>query len=355
MKKIKFILFVIFINVIDANAQDIATKTIKNYNSFSRFNNGHAVVNTLEEGVFLYGLINKNGKEVVPCEFSFVQGINKLGNIILSINNKYGLKNKDGKLLIPFEYEYGYFQNGYPIFNNKLKNYIYHPNGDLLFHGEFKKVILIDSSSFVVVTLEDKYHFVDQNGKLLKVLNFKKDQITNYLGNGLFEYIENSLKGMIDLNGSIILNPKYLSIDPFKNGLAVCVAPNLNKGMIDRDGNVKIPFNYRYLGDAFSEELIEFKKAETNDFYQGWGFMDINQKLVLQIKKGKPDSFVNGLARVQLDIDKNCLLIDKLNKVHFKYRGDEYDEDMAQVKINGGSQFIDRKGNVILKTMLKKK
>lgn len=62
------------------------------------------VIDSMGKTTMLYGLIDKEGKQVVPCEYGFISIFFSNGCATVEKNGKYGLINKKGKLLTPLKF-----------------------------------------------------------------------------------------------------------------------------------------------------------------------------------------------------------------------------------------------------------
>lgn len=149
------------------------------------------------------------------------------------------------------------------------------------------------------------------------------------------------LYGYIDIEGQIVIEPRYQYADVFNEGVAVVAESNSKGtfyGYIDRKGDVVLPFKYDY-ARAYSEGLAvvsqdgsvlvinksgdaAFKVPEgsmVGDYSNGLapvyplkdadesetlsGYMDRNGKLVIDLPIIKGMSFEDGLAQVFLSKD----------------------------------------------------
>ena len=117
--------------------------------------------------------------------------------------------------------------------------------------------------------------------------------------------------GYVDKNGEVVIPFEYDYVYSFHNDLAA-VAKGSLFGLINKNNEVIIPFEYALL-KKYSYGLIPAKNKNTGK----WGFIDINNKLVIPHIYEKACSFYNGLAVVRengqsYNIDVNGKKIEKL-------------------------------------------
>ncbi len=163
-----------------------------------------------------------------------------------------------------------------------------------------------------------------------------------------FPVQKNGKSGYINLNGSLVIPPKFYIAGEFTDGIAI-VMPTENSGeTIDADGNTvgKLPL-YKSI-EPFSEGLAVVFQDETH-----WGFVDSKGKLVIPLKFSGATSFSEGLAAVG-DRSGKWGWIDKTGQYVIQPQfdtGDIFKEGMARIGRgpNGGKKgFIGKSGKVVV-------
>jgi hypothetical protein len=76
---------------------------------------------------------------------------------------------------------------------------------------------------------------------------------------------KNGLFGVYDITGQWIAQPIYSSASPYMSGLCVLTLPDGRHGMIDREGNIVLPFTYDYISSVSSGLISTYRKEN------GWG------------------------------------------------------------------------------------
>ena len=190
----------------------------------------------------------------------------------------------------------------------------------------------------VLVSLNDKYGFADENGNI--VIPLKYDNAEDF-SEGLAKVRLNDKYGFIDKSGNEVIPLKYDYACEFSEGLAK-VYLNYKYGFIDKGGNEVIPFKYDVAED-FSEGLA---LVVLNDEY---GFIDKNGNEVIPFKYDGAGSFSEGLAVVELDCEYGFIDKNGNEVIPLKYdEAEDFSEGLALVVLNGEYGFIDKNGNEVI-------
>ena len=152
-----------------------------------------------------YGFIDKNGKEVIPCNYDGASIFNE-GLAAIKLNGKWGFIDRDGIEVIPHRYE------------------------EVYAFGE----------GFVAIKLNGKWGFIDKSGR--EVIPCKYDGTYCFTG-GLGSVRLQDKFGFVNKEGIEAIPCKYDAVDDFVNGIA-CVELNGGWGLIDNAGREVTSFNY---------------------------------------------------------------------------------------------------------------
>ena len=91
------------------------------------------------------------------------------------------------------------------------------------------------------------------------------------------EYLDVPVWGMIDKQGNIIIPLQYRFLGFMgKNRLLAEHSQTRKAGALDYSGNVIIPFAYYQLGKVTTDNRIEYSKGEGQEH----GFMDLNGNII---------------------------------------------------------------------------
>lgn len=259
-------------------------RSTKKYDEVSHFYQGVAVV---KKGV-LYGLINTDGKEIGPLEYTSIRSP-KNGLIVCSNSNyKFGALNLKGEVVIDFNNDYVYL-------------------GDL----SFNKLLVIK---------ENKMGYIDSSGKevIPCIYDYAEDFGENYavVGNNL-KKIKRFV--LIDHEGNQVIEKKYTRIT------------NLNKDFVELGTHYSMFQSKDYL---FPDKTIYFSHRPKNSN-------------AYEIKKGKK-FYVEKQSNVFTIVED---IKSKTNSIYFKdkeiftYNPEDYDlvqirYDMVKLVNKNGNNFL---------------
>ena len=275
-----------------------------------------------------WGMIAKDAKELLPCEYDDLQFLENTDNSILRVyksKEKYGLIDTLGQLCVRLDYdEIGSFQEGRLAVKRDGVWGFTDRNGAEVIPCRFREVHDF-SEGLASVKIGNKWGFIDENGDIFidaqytRAGSFKNSLAPIYTDGG-FGYInaDNDIiisaeysnandfdrgiarvtkdfkHGLIDTLGNFILKPKYLDISSFNEyGLAIVRYGNerVRSGVIDLSGNMR--------ADGFIT-VAPFKEGRAAVRYkEGYGFIDVNGNVVIKPEYSKVGNFCDGRAMIQ--------------------------------------------------------
>lgn len=230
----------------------------------------------------------------------------------------------------------------YPFVINVNKKYIYVNNdGTLAIPKIFQQAFDFSSNGFARVKINNKYSFIDKNGKTLSEEDVNKKSSSksateneNYMG--VYPELINDKYGYIDQKTKkIVIEAKFDSAENFsKNGLAAV--------------------GIRYEKSGLSKLFSSFNKGAEST-YTKYGYIDTKGIYVIEPKFDGASNFDdNGLARVVIDGDAGVInekgeWIIKLGK--FPNLGNFGKNGLAWVSVTGyddGAGYINTKGEWVV-------
>lgn len=276
------------------------------YDIIGNFHEGAAIVTLTRK----YGLINKQGKEILPCEYDYVGDLNEgfvrifLGEIpnldddvrlkAHTFIGKWGFADTKGNVMLSPNYEYVLpFQNGYAKVKDKGKWGFIDKTGKLVVPCMYEQLwnlvenvarfkqnrkfgainsagkVIIPANyaelweareGLIVANFNEKYGFLDINGKTVIPFEFEDAQ---YFSEGKAAVMKQGKWGVIDKTGKILVAFRYEEISPYKNGISK-VIENQHFGCIDAAGTAVIPAIYT----AISPFHQGIAKANKGDYFQ---------------------------------------------------------------------------------------
>ena len=194
----------------------------------------------------LYGLIDKKGKFIVPCQYKSigfcVGGFFSVQDVE---TDKKGFIEKTGKIVVPIKYDsVGRFFDGMAL--------VYKRNAGCGYVDATGKEVIplqyADGWAFeqgtVPVKKNDKWGFINKKNKPLT--SFVYDDAQPF-EEGFSVVTKDDKKGFVNPQGKEIVPLVYENAEKFSEGLAA-VKKEGKWGYIDTEGKVVIPFAYSYAG-----------------------------------------------------------------------------------------------------------
>lgn len=318
-----------------------------------------------------WGIINREDKFVVQPEYEYAGNYGREGLAGLIKDGKLGFADTAGKIVIPFRYQWVPSFNtypNYPIFTDGMIAIIDAGQSGDLRNG---KVGFMNTSGKVVVEPQYDVMFglpIFINGKAT-VFRDRKPIMIDTLGNEVLKpefgangmlhfvegratiYAESGHQGIMDENGTIILEPKYNGVNAYSDGFAaVQISGDENgvtSGFVNRKG----------------EFVFDKKFGSVRDFQEGlaavevdgkWGYIDTMGSFVIEPQFATANDFYDGIAIVAIKKGKSLKygFIDKqgrfiLEPIYDDAKGFEY--GMAPVKIGTKFGYINRLGKLVIK------
>ena len=223
-----------------------------------------------------YGLINLDGKELLPCEYDEISAL---------IGNENSIKIiKDGKVGIVDN-------NGKKVVDAKYK--------------DIKKLSDDYKNGYIVENDNNLYGTVDCANN--SILESKYTEIKPVYENGMYIVKGTNGYNVVDKAGNIITKKEYENITDIKNS-QIIVVENKKYGVINTNGEQIIPCNYDELKFINNENYI----VKQNNKY---GIIDINNKNILENKYNTINYIKNAdLIEVSEDGINSDILNNKLEK-----------------------------------------
>ena len=360
------------------------------------------------EDAKLLGLLDKDGKEILPCKYKsiskFENGvasveidgnkywINKEGNEVsqpeatdakksvyeeyevVERDGKYGIVDKDGNAITPFKYDHIKgcpqsvnhpniikFSKGYAeVEINKLRGLV-NEKGEEVVPCKHEVIQNITNGMFVSVSYNGgkKFGLYDTKGnEILPVIY----SFIHIFENGLV-FVEKSSKcALIGVPSETAKEPekkskvkkvkaplKYSEIGTFSEGLVSVKGKYY--GFIDKDGNEVLTTDYVYGGKGGFDAADMFVDGKAIVRKGSYGFIDKDGNVVIPCNYREAHRFSDGVARVCSVKEKMYGFINKEGNevVSLKYiAAQDFSEGLAAVKIDGKWGFIDASDKEVL-------
>ena len=150
--------------------------------------------------------------------------------------------------------------------------------------------------------------------------------------------------GVVDKTGNVVIPFEYKEAREFSEGLAAVKWISEYWGFIDKTGNVVIPFEYYWAVRDFKEGLAAVR------YQDRWGFIDKTGRVVIHFEYHKANSFSEGLAAVKRG--SKWGFIDKTGNVvipfEYYWTVRDFKEGLAAVQRGNKWGFVDETGKVVV-------
>ncbi len=232
----------------------------------------------------LLGVVDDKNTIIIPfSDYRYIYGISE--GLFAVINNKYkaGYLDKQNNVIIDFKYDYVTdFSNGFAIVglfqnpNDSIKNYNFTTTSP--FSYEYYEQSQQFSNNL-------KFGIINKKGKLILPVEYNSEDIELiYLynddeSNNLLFMAKNRLHGLVDLDGNVILEPIYDSLEEIihKNKNYIYANKKGKYQIYDDTGTAIIPIWFDILTD-FSPDKI-FIEENGKKYTYDWNGNLVDQNL----------------------------------------------------------------------------
>lgn len=227
----------------------------------------------------MYGLLNADGNEIIPCEYTSIGEINE-GFIPVSKGNLCGALNEKGEIIVPIEYFYvGSMNEGVaPARLDESGIGFLDKEGVWAIMPDFDGVTAMNKG-VAFARKDDKHIIIDKDGKEVETeLNFEnKVSINGFSDSGLavVDILDGESKYMsvINTKGEEIENLEkkdYSALEVYPSGLIVSVNKEGKKGLLKEDGSVILEEEYNDIR-VISKDVILVDKDGTYSYIDSIG------------------------------------------------------------------------------------
>lgn len=279
------------------------------YDQASSFLEGVAYVSQGEE----YGLIDKNGDMVLKLTDCDSISSFREGAAFFCRDGRYGYMDKSGRILVePIYGDAGYFYEGCAtVMRNGLYGVI-DKNGREILPTEYYSVS--PEKNCIIAKKEDTYYFFDKDGK--EVSKGEWDSVSDWY-NAFYIYKEGK-KGIANENGEIVFEPVYENVSLIA-GKELVIAKDESGlyGVLDYEGQVKVPFNYSTISSRDAAGGILYVVDASGE---KTGCLDINDFSVkIPMLYDRMDDFTEDRAVAVMDEKYGIICYDGTQEMPFEY------------------------------------
>jgi len=216
--------------------QDGYQITSKAYNSITDYNGGLAIVGVGKEHNQKYGVIDKNGCEIVRPWYDEIR-LFKNGYAKVRHYSLWGIINKNGEEVVSPSYINITFNSDRAIvqyLDNKYR--LFTPEGDILSKFEYDEIVIYDDK-MVRFKRNNLYGFMDIDGNEILEPKYNMIYDSHFNDEGLCAVMHNNKWGYINKNFEEVIKPIYDDISLPQNGY-IRVKLNNKCGLLTLDGKV---------------------------------------------------------------------------------------------------------------------
>ena len=288
-----------------------------------------------------YGLIDFNGKELLPAEYDEITVLDGIENsIIIKKDGKLGLVNDNGSIIVEVEYKEikslgNTYKDGYITINEDGKYGVISTTKKQILENRYDEIAQNYLEEYYLVKEEGKQKLIDSKGNSIIENGF--DDIKSVTTNGVI-FIKDNLFGEMDISGEITIEAKYQELKEAKEGIYIA-KQNDKYGIIDQEQNAKLEFNYTGItynenANLFLAEDLEYKTSIIDEAF--------NTKIVGILSEINVEK---SYIRMRIDDEYkyyNLKCEEKTNTEILK------DNTLFLSKKDGKYGYVDKKGNVVV-------
>lgn len=291
-----------------------------------------------------YGMINLEGKELVPCEYDEIVAVEGIKNTLkVTKNGKKGIVDNEGKEIVAIQYSdisnLGKDNKDGFIVKGENGNYgIVNYSNETVLEQKYSEITKVYGNDMYVVKKDGKQMLVKKDGT--EVLSSGYDEIKSILKNienGII-FVKNGKYGVMKTSGEVTIPPEYEELKETKSGLFLA-KQNGKYGVIDITKATKIESNYTsMMYDEKADIYIAEKEDYSNDIID--------------------DTFTIRQSGILVDSDDDKGYIELRQEEEYKYYNLKFEEkDVKEIHTNhtlfkskkdGKYGFVDKNGKVIV-------
>ncbi len=313
--------------------KDGTVKTAAEFTAISSFKNGYAKAAKGSK----FGFINTDGKVVVQPQFDDVSDFFENGVAAVCKNSKWGLINSSGKIITEPQYDVVYgFYDGFMRVRKGTKYGFLKSDGSVLLECNYDNAYDFNDE-YAAVKKGTVWELIDKSGNFK---SFDFDEIKSP-ALGMVPVKKDNLWGLSDINGKIILEPKYTNMSALNDNL-IKVSSGGKYGALDKTAHFVLNLSY--------DSIIPTNNGMFEIIYNGkHGIIDATGKIIVKPQFDWIDTFQEGKAIVSSG-DKYSF-VDAKGEITHESQFDKvyaFQEGMAKVEKDNKFGFINSKGDTVI-------
>lgn len=323
-----------------------------------------------------YGLIDLNGKELLPAEYDEITVLEGIENsLIIKKDEKVGLVNDTGSVIIDANYKEikglgDTYKDGYITIDEQGKYGLISATKKQILENKYDEILQVPLKEYYAIKENGKQKLINSNGEVLIDSGF--DEIKSTTTNGII-FVKDNLYGEMNTSGEVTIKADYQELKEVKE--QIYIAKQNNKyGIIDGLGNGLTAFEYDGMtynekADLFFADDSEYKTSIIDNKYdvkttgilsevntdEEYIRMRISDEYKYYNLKGEEISNIQALKNNTIFLDKKdgkYGYVDKKGNAITEYIYDDATEQnkygFVAVKENGLWGALDKEGKEVI-------
>lgn len=323
-----------------------------------------------------YGLIDLNGKELLPAEYDEITVLEGVENsLIIKKDGKVGLVNDTGSVIIDANYKEikglgDTYKDGYITIDEQGKYGLISATKKQILENKYDEILQVPLKEYYAIKENGKQKLINSNGEVLIDSGF--DEIKSTTTNGII-FVKDNLYGEMNTSGEVTIKADYQELKEVKE--QIYIAKQNNKyGIIDGLGNGLTAFEYDGMtynekADLFFADDSEYKTSIIDNKYdvkttgilsevntdEEYIRMRISDEYKYYNLKGEEISNIQALKNNTIFLDKKdgkYGYVDKKGNAITEYIYDDATEQnkygFVAVKENGLWGALDKEGKEVI-------
>jgi len=269
-----------------------------------------------------YFLTDEKGNRISQV-FSSLDDFDDAGNAVFSIGGnaerwgpikgaKYGIINKNGKIILPATFDYldkwSYNNDSLYKFGKGENLGLLHINGTVYIPAIYKYINTVYSNpSIIIAEMENDYaRIYSTSGKTLSPLfqDLKES-------NGNFEFKINGYEGFMNSKYVEVLKPDFIKCEELTNGAFLVQDKTLKTYLLNKKGGMEIQSKYDEIDVEYGSDYSNIAGFKIT-LLEKEGYMDANYKIIL-----KPE--FKNINRITFGCDDYIFSVQKNRDEYYLY------------------------------------
>lgn len=274
-----------------------------------------------------YGLIDYNGKEILPTEYDSIEALEGVKNsLIIKKEERVGLCDNQGNIIIEPEYKEikaigNDYKNGYVVVNSDNKYGLVDFTKQVILETKYEEVKPVVASNIYIVKEDGKLKAINKD---LETLVENKFDDVKQLNSENIVFVKNKKYGIMNTEGEIKTKAEYDDIEYIFDNYYVAKKSG-KYGIINVENETIVPFNYEKISYRKEADFIEVEKKDAE---------------VTEILNNKFEKQLEGII-TEVNAEKAYIRIRTNDE--YKYYNFKFEEKDVKELLNTNTTFLSKK------------